>query len=51
MKKLFKSWAHFWLIGTIVTFGIAWLLWRRGYPLEGAAVVMISPFPWPGPEA
>jgi hypothetical protein len=50
MKKLIRGYIHYWVIGTIATFAIAWLLWRNNKPIEAAAVVMLSPFPWPGPE-
>ena len=46
-----KMWAKWWLIGTALTFFVAWMLWRRHHEAMAAAVIMISPFPWPGPEA
>jgi hypothetical protein len=49
--KWVKLWAKWWTVGTVATFAVAWLLWRRRRPGLAAAVVMISPFPWPGPEA
>jgi hypothetical protein len=49
--KWVKLWAKWWTVGTVATFAVAYVLYRRRKPVAAAAVVMISPFPWPGPEA
>jgi hypothetical protein len=51
VKRLTKAYAKIWVIGTVVTLIVAWLLYRNGYEELAAAEVMISPFPFPGPAA
>ena len=51
VKKLTKQYAKWWVIGTVVTFVVAGLLWKCGQKELAIAEVMISPFPFPGPEA
>jgi len=50
-KRLAKSFAKYWIAGTLATLFVAWLLWRRNEKELAVATVLISPFPFPGPEA
>ena len=35
------------VIGTIITYAVAWRLARKGDELDAAAVIVLSPFPCP----
>ena len=45
--KALESITVIWILGTIVTFAIAYYLWERKHKASAIAVIIFSPFPCP----